>query len=245
MRAAYADPVDLESLPPQVSWALNALTRAVRAREPAMRERIRVLQEETPHLTPDEQAALLIERTRRRVAGSAAASGAVAIVPGLGTVAALGASAGQGVYALEQEVELVMQVAILYGHEPTASDERTIEALVVVGIAGGAVKLRDGLLIAGSERLAAHLVGTYPQLLLSRLGDRLVARLLTRLLATGAGTAVARTAPLAVGMALGASFDWVAVSLLGRAAMRYYGPGGPASRRLQMTDEPPRLEGRR
>ncbi|MBO0703907.1 MAG: hypothetical protein J2P39_01185, partial [Candidatus Dormibacteraeota bacterium] len=71
--------MDLESLPPQVSWALNAISRAIRAREPAMRERVRLLQEEAPHLTPDEQAALLIERTRRRVAGSAAASGAVAI----------------------------------------------------------------------------------------------------------------------------------------------------------------------
>jgi hypothetical protein len=237
--------VDLESLPPQVSWALKALTRAVRAREPAMRERVRQLQEENPHRTPDEQAALLIERTRRRLAGSAAASGAVAIVPGLGTLAALSATAGQGVYALEQEVELVMQIAILYGHEPTASDERTIEALVVVGIAGGAIRFRDGLLIAGSERVAAHLVATYPQLLLSKIGDRLVARVLTRMLATGAGAAVARAAPLAIGMALGASFDWIAATALGRAAMRYYGPGGPASRRLQMTDEAREIEGRR
>ena len=31
-------------------------------------------------------------------------------------------------------------------------------------------------------------------------------------------------------MAVGAGFDWVAVSALGRAAIRYYGPGGPAAR---------------
>jgi hypothetical protein len=33
-----------------------------------------------------------------------------------------------------------------------------------------------------------------------------------------------------VGMVAGAGFDWFAVTALGRAAIRYYGPGGPASR---------------
>jgi hypothetical protein len=48
-------------------------------------------------------------------------------------------------------------------------------------------------------------------------------RVLGRVLAQRTVSVIARAAPLAVGMAAGAGFDWAAVSLLGRAAMRYYG----------------------
>jgi len=70
---------------------------------------------------------------RRRIAASGAASGAAAIAPGLGTLIALGTVTGQSLYALEQQTELVMAIATVYGHELTASDERLLEALVVVG----------------------------------------------------------------------------------------------------------------
>jgi hypothetical protein len=42
-------------------------------------------------------------------------------------------------------------------------------------------------------------------------------------------------APLAIGMAVGAGFDWLAVSALGKASMRYYGPEGPAARAPRLT----------
>ena len=47
----------------------------------------------------------------------------------------------------------------------------------------------------------------------------------------------ARVIPLAIGVAAGAGFDWVAVTGLGRAAMRYYGPGGPGARPLLLAPE--------
>jgi hypothetical protein len=49
-------------------------------------------------------------------------------------------------------------------------------------------------------------------------------------MAQRAAASVARAAPLAIGVAAGAGFDWLAVTALGRAAIRYYGPGGPAAR---------------
>src|SRR5207249_6592123 len=45
--------------------------------------------------------------------------------------------------------------------------------------------------------------------------------------------------PLGVGIGLGAGFDWLAVTGLGRAAMRYYGPGGPGARPLLLAPENP------
>jgi hypothetical protein len=229
--------MDFESLPAQLRPVLRALATAMRAREPSIRERVDSLRSMHPAATPDELARELVRTARRRVAATGAASGAVAIAPGLGTLVALGTVGSQAVFALEQETELVLGIAIVYGHELSGSDDRLLEALVVIGIAGGAVQLRENVLVAGGERIAVSAFRRFPERVLSSAGGHILARILGRLLGTRAAVAVTRVAPLAIGVAVGAGFDWVAVTGLGRAAMRYYGPGGPAARRLKPLPE--------
>jgi hypothetical protein len=214
--------MDATDLPPQLRPLLTALAAVMRRREPAIRERVERLRAEHPGLCDDELARKLIRTTRRRVASTAAASGAAAIVPGLGTVVAIGTATSQSLYALEQETELVLGIAMLYGRELAASDERLLEALVVVGLAGGAVKLRDNVLIAGGQQVTVAAFRRLPNIWLGRAGGRVLTRVLGRALAQRALTVVARAVPLAVGAAAGAGFDWAAVSLLGHSAMRYY-----------------------
>jgi len=50
---------------------------------------------------------------------------------------------------------------------------------------------------------------------LGRAGSRVLTRVLGRFLAQRTVSVVARVAPLAIGVAAGASFDWAAVTLLG------------------------------
>jgi len=90
---------------------MQALTAVVRRRAPAIRERVERLHAENPTLGPDALARRLIATTRRRVAATGAATGVAAIAPGVGTLVALGTAAGQGLYALEQETELVTSSA--------------------------------------------------------------------------------------------------------------------------------------
>src|SRR5439155_20174462 len=66
---------------------------------------------------------------------------------------------------------------------------------------------------------------------------RLVTRILARLAVTGSAKVAARVIPLGVGLATGAGFDWLAVTGLGRAAMKFYGPGGPGARPLLLAPE--------
>lgn len=231
--------LDLEQLPPQVRAVLSTLTSAVQSREPAIRSRVELLRATHPHHTSDQLARELIRSTRRRVATTGALSGAVAIAPGLGTALAVGTVTTQAVYALEQEVELVLGIAIIFGHELAGSDERVLEALVVVGITSGAVKLREDVLVAGGERLAISLFRRMPSLVLERGGGHLITRILSRFALSGAGKLAGRVIPLGVGVALGAGFDWFAVTGLGRAAMKYYGPGGPGARPLLLAAENP------
>jgi hypothetical protein len=229
--------VDLDRLPAPLQTMLRRLAQVVSAREPAIQAHIQQLRALNPHLTNDQLALALIRSTRRRVAATAAMSGAAAIAPGLGTVLAIGTITSQAFYALEQEIELVLAVAMVYGHELAGSDERVIEALLVVGLASGAVKLREDVLVAGGERIALAAVRGLPGMLLAHGGGRVISRILARFVTSGAAKMAARVIPLAVGVAAGAGFDWLAVTGLGRAAMRYYGPGGPGARPLLLAPE--------
>ena len=231
--------MDLQSLPPQAQAALHRLASVVSSREPAIRAHVDALRIASPHLTSDELAAQLIRSTRRRVAATGALSGAAAIAPGLGTVLAVGTVTSQALFALEQEVELVLSIAIVYGHELGGSDERVLESLVVVGLASGAVKLREDVLVAGGERIALAAFRRMPALVVAHGGGRILTRILTRVAASTTARVAARIIPLAVGVAAGAGFDWLTVTGLGRAAMRYYGPGGPGARPLLLAPEDP------
>ena len=229
--------MELDRLPVQVQTLLRRLAQVVGSREPAIRAGIQALRAKHPHLTSDQLAMELIRSTRRRVAATGAVSGAASIAPGLGTVLAIGTVTSQALYALEQEVELVLSIAMIYGHELSGSDDRVIEALLVVGLASGAVKLREDVLVAGGERIAVAAIRGMPGLLLVHGGGRVMSRILARFVTSGAARLAARVIPLAIGVAAGAGFDWVAVTGLGRAAMRYYGPGGPGARPLLLAPE--------
>jgi hypothetical protein len=231
--------VDFDRLPPQLQVVLRSLAHAVQSREPIIQRKVELLRALHPHFTNDQLALELIRSTRRRVAATGALSGAAAIAPGLGTVLAIGTVTSQALYALEQEIELVLSVALIYGHELATSDERVLEALVVVGITSGAVKLREDVLVSGGERLAVAAFRRVPATLLAHGRSRIVGRILARVAGSGAARATARLVPLGVGIAAGAGFDWLAVTGLGRAAMRYYGPGGPGARPLLLAREDP------
>ena len=229
--------MDPEQLPPQLRMVLRYLDQAVKSREPAILSRVAQLRAAHPLFTNDQLALDLIRSTRRRVAATGALSGAASIAPGLGTTLAIGTITSQALYALEQEVELALGIAMIYGHELSGSEDRVLEALVVVGITSGAVKLREDVLVAGGERLALAAFRRLPALLLAHGGSRLLTRILTRVATTGAAKITARVVPLGVGIGVGAGFDWLAVTGLGRAAMRYYGPGGPGARPLLVAPE--------
>jgi hypothetical protein len=229
--------MDLDNLPPQLRSVLGVIASAVSRREPAIRGTVEQLRTNHPTYNNHQLALAFIRSTRRRVAATAAVSGALAIAPGLGTLLAIGTITSQTLYALEQEVELVLGIAMIFGHELGDSDERVLEAVVVVGIASGAVKLREEVLVAGGERMAIAAFRHLPGLLLAHGGGRILTRILARFATSGTAKAAARVVPLGVGVAVGAGFDWVAVTGLGRAAMKYYGPGGPGARPLLLAPE--------
>src|SRR5256886_3881217 len=172
--------MDVDELPPQVRFVLRSLDHAMKSREPAIRSKVDQLRAAHPTYTNDQLALSLIRSTRRRVAATGALSGAASIAPGLGTVLAIGTVTSQTLYALEQEIELVLGIAMIFGHELSGSDDRVLEALVVVGATSGALKLREDVLVAGGERLAIAAFRRMPSLLIVHGGGRVITRILTR-----------------------------------------------------------------
>ncbi|HKW59950.1 MAG TPA: hypothetical protein VJR46_09390 [Candidatus Dormibacteraeota bacterium] len=231
--------MDLEQLPPQLRPLLRSLEGAMRSREPAIRGRVEHLRAVHPLHTNHQLAQELIRSTRRRVAATGAVSGAASVVPAVGTLVAIGTVTSQTLYALEQEIELVLGIAMIFGHELAGSDDRVLEALVVVGVTSGALKLREDVIVAGGERLAIAAFRRMPSLIVAHAGGRVMTRILSRVATSGAAKAAARVVPLGVGIGVGAGFDWLAVTGLGKAAVRYYGPGGPGARPLLLAPEDP------
>jgi len=231
--------MESEELPPQVRFLLKSLDQAMKAREPAIRSKVEKLRAEHPLFTNDQLAHALIRSTRRRVATTGAISSAASIAPGLGTLLAIGTVTSQTFYALEQEIELVLGIAMVYGHDLRGSQGRVLEALVVVGLTSGALKLREEVLVSGGERLAIAAFRRMPNLMILHGGGRLLTRIINRFATTGAAKVAARVVPLGVGVGVGAGFDWIAVTGLGRAAIKYYGPGGPGARPLLLAPENP------
>ena len=231
--------MDLENLPPQLRPLLRSLDGAMRSREPAIRAKVEHLRATHPMHTNHQLAHELIRSTRRRVAATGALSGAASVVPAVGTIVAIGTVTSQTLYALEQEIELVLGIAMIFGHELAGSDDRVLEALVVVGFTSGALKLREDVIVAGGERLAVAAFRRMPSLILAHAGGRVMTRIMSRVATSGAAKVAARIVPLGVGIGVGAGFDWVAVTGLGRAAVRYYGPGGPGARPLLLAPEDP------
>ena len=231
--------MDPEQLPPQLRMLLRSLEGAMRSREPAIHGRVEHLRAKHPLYTNHQLAQELIRSTRRRVAATGALSGAASVVPAVGTIVAIGTVTSQALYALEQEIELVLGIALIFGHELQGSDDRVLEALVVVGVTSGALKLREDVIVAGGERLAIAAVRRMPSLIVAHAGGRLMTRILSRIATSGAAKVAARVLPLGVGIGVGAGFDWLAVTGLGKAAVRYYGPGGPGARPLLLAPEDP------
>src|SRR5437879_10103521 len=213
--------MDFDRLPAQVQVVLRRLAQGMSTREPAIRAHVEMVRTANPHLTNDQLARELIRSTRRRVAATGALSGAASIAPGLGTVLAIGTITSQALYALEQEIELVLSIAMIYGHELASSDDRVLEALVVVGLTSGALKLREDVLVTGGERLAVAAFRRLPATFVSHGGSRILTRVLARVATTGAAKADARLVPIGIGGAAGAGLDWLTVTALGRGAVQY------------------------
>lgn len=163
---------------------------------PRLRREVAEMERRNPGWEPRDLALLLSRRAALRCAAAGAMTG---LPSGLIAVATLGADLA---YLVFQQFRLVLGIATVYGHEPTAR-ERFTDALACVAYGSGI-----GL---GKQGMAAVLETARSQgaVLADRIGSRLFADRLGRLV------------PF-VGAVSGGAVNFLLIRAVGRTTIRYY-----------------------
>jgi uncharacterized protein (DUF697 family) len=161
-----------------------------------LRKEVDELHKRAPDFQPAQHARVLARRTAIRCA----AAGAVTGLPlGLAAIGTLGADLAYLVY---QQFRLILGIATIYGHEPTAR-ERFTEALSCIALGSGV-----GI---GKQSVAAMMgsVAIEGGIIAEKIGTRFLRDRLTKMI------------PF-VGVISGGALNYAAVYAVSRSAIRYY-----------------------
>ena len=161
-----------------------------------LRKDVESMRASAPDFSPKQHARTLARRTAIRCA----AAGAVTGLP-LG-IAALGTLGADLAYLVYQQFRLVLGIATIYGHEPTAR-ERFNEALSCLALGSGV-----GI---GKQGFAAAMASVTIEggIIAEKIGTRVLRDRMTKLI------------PF-VGVVSGGALNYAAVYAVGRTAIRYY-----------------------
>ncbi len=162
-----------------------------------LRAEIGKLKLSAPEIAANEHARTLARRTAIRCA----AAGAVTGIPAIGPLA-IGTLGADLAYLVYQQFRMILGIATIYGHEPSAR-ERFTEALSCLAFSGGVGIGKQGL---ASVLGAAAIEGG---VLAERIGTRFVRDRLSRMV------------PF-VGIISGGALNYAAVHAVSRSAIRYY-----------------------
>jgi uncharacterized membrane protein YcjF (UPF0283 family) len=161
-----------------------------------LRKEVDELRERAPDFQPAQHARVLARRTAIRCA----AAGAVTGLPlGLAAIGTLGADLAYLVY---QQFRLILGIATIYGHEPTAR-ERFAEALSCIALGSGVGIGKQGFAaMLGSATIEGGIIA-------EKIGARFLRDRLSKVI------------PF-VGVISGGALNYAAVYAVSRTAIRYY-----------------------
>lgn len=205
----------------------RGIKRVVGWQRPAVVAYIRRLSEKHPTATPAELARILETNYVRTVTGMGAAGGAAAIVPGVGTLASLGLSAGVALGYLEATALYAQGMAELHG-VAVNDPERAGELVMALMLGEEGVKIikdMSGVIASGGTvgmrtffATAIGAGGSY-----ASLGKQLHSRFLKKFAARQSASAVGRALPFGVGAAFGGVANRVLARRVVRAAQAMFG----------------------
>jgi uncharacterized protein (DUF697 family) len=201
----------------------GAIRSVIRRRGPAVVTAVEALRREHPGRSPERLAHAAVTRRAARLAGSGALSALPAMLPGPGTAVEVGAALGDVSLLTAAQVELVLQIAHIYGRPPDDHDARRLDVLMVHGMDVGAVRLRRGGAVEamGVTYRREELHGTPADALSRLIAGRLAAEVAVRLARRRAHVILGREIPL-IGIGVAAGYNLQSTRAIGRGAVRYF-----------------------
>ncbi|NNG98594.1 hypothetical protein HLA97_15220 [Gordonia araii NBRC 100433] len=180
------------------------LRRAQRLQGPAVAKYVNKIR--AAH--PDESPAQIIERLEKQyllaVTGSGGAVGATAAVPGVGTVAALSAVAGESLFFLEASALLALAIAEVHGVDP--DDQHRRESLVLSVALGEEGLTALGKLVGSGRSTALKQLSSsaIPGVNVSAFNQRMLNKVMRKFALKRAPVIVGKLLPAGIGAGIGA-----------------------------------------
>lgn len=175
-----------------------------RVQAPAIRSYVERLRQANPQATPAEIATKLEKHYLAAVMASGAAVGSAALLPGIGTLVALSASAGETVVFLEATAVFVLAVAEV--HAIPAEHRERRRALVLAVLVGEDGRHAVADLIGSGRTKGAWLsegAATLPLPALSQLNSRLLKFFVKKYAVKRGALAVGKMLPVGIGAVIG------------------------------------------
>jgi hypothetical protein len=218
-------PAGPEGKPKRSARALaSILERSSRIQGPLASAYVDRLRRAEPDAGPASIIAKLEKRYVTAVTASGAAVGTTAVLPGVGTLAALSAAAGETAVFLEATAFYVLAIAAVHG-VPIDDRERR-RALVLSVLVGDDSKHAMTDLIGGGRTSGAWLsegMASLPLPALSQLNSRLLKRAIRRFTLRRSALMVGKLLPVGIGAVIGAVGNRLAGKKIVRNARRAFG----------------------
>ncbi len=182
----------------------QVIERSARIQGPAAQAYVARLRRAHPGAGPAEIAAKLEKRYLATLTASGAAVGSVATFPGIGTLTALSAGAGETVFFLEATALFVLATAEVYGIPADHRERR--RALVLAVLVGDDSRRAIGELIGPSRTNGGWLaegMASLPMSSLARLNTRLLKYAVKRYAIRRGALLMGKMLPVGVGAAVG------------------------------------------
>ena len=180
------------------------IERGARVQAPAVKAYVDRLRDQSPNATPAEIATKLEKHYLAAVMASGAAVGSAAAIPGIGTLAALSAVAGETVVFLEATAVYVLALAEVYGIPADHRERR--RALVLAVLVGEEGKHAVADLIGPGRTSGAWIAdgaATLPLPAVSQLNSRLMRYFVKRYALKRGAVAFGKLLPVGIGAVVG------------------------------------------
>lgn len=189
---------------PAIGAADKLLRRAQRLQGPAVAKYVGKIRAAHPDETPAQIITRLEKQYLLAVTGSGGAVGATAAIPGVGTVAALSAVAGESLFFLEASALLALAVAEVHGVDP--ADQQRRESLVLTVALGEEGLTALGKLMGGGRSTALRQLSSsaIPGVNLSAFNQKMLNKVMRKFALKRAPIIVGKLLPAGIGATIGA-----------------------------------------
>jgi SpoU rRNA methylase family enzyme len=196
----------------------QAIDVAVRLRAPALAAGVEIERRLYPDLAHDLFLAHLVRRRAKLSAAVGAVTAVPAVLPGVGTIVAIGSSLADAGAVLYSEVALIVELSAATGRKVDDPEVLTVDVLIVLARDAG-VAVPEELLAEARKGIAQ--TSEIPRSTLADLNRELGGRVVKRIARRRARIVLGRELPFGVGVALGGVGNYRTMHKLGRTAIKH------------------------